>query len=130
MGTKFAPPYACLFMDWLEERYLETCDTKPLAYFRYIDDIFIIWTEGRDKLNTFLNNFNAFHPAIKFTRHQTSTTHPTVEFLDVNLTLLGDVIELDLYCKPTDCHQYLHFKSCHPDFTKNSIIYSEALRLR
>ena len=130
MGTKFAPPYACLFMDWLEERFLETCEIKPWAYFRYIDDIFIIWTEGRDKLKTFLDNFNSFHPAIEFTWQETSPSNPTVEFLDVNLTIVDDVIEFDLYCKPTDCHQYLHFNSCHPDHTKNSIIYSQALRIR
>ena len=127
MGTKFAPPYACLFIDWLEEH--ETCEIKPWAYFRYIDDIFIIWTEGKDKLNTFFDKSNSFHPAIKFTWQQTSKTNPTVEFLDVNLTLLGDIIEFDLYSKATDCHQYLHFKSCHPDHTKNSIIFSQALRL-
>ena len=45
IGTKFAPPYACIFMDWLEEAFLETENKKPWAYFRYIDDIFIIWNE-------------------------------------------------------------------------------------
>ena len=31
--------------------------------------------------------------------------------------------------KSTDCHQYLHCSSAHPDHLKNSIIYSQALRL-
>ena len=53
-----------------------------------------------------------------------------MEFLGVNLTIVDDVIEFDLYCKLTDCHQYLHFNSCHLDHTKNSIIYSQALRIR
>ena len=130
MGTKFAPPYACLFMDWLEEKFLETCEIKPWAYYRYIDDIFMIWTEGTEQLEIFLNKFNSFHPAIKFTWQQTSPVQSSVEFLDVSLTLVGETIEFDLYCKPTDCHQYLHFNSCHPDHTKNAIIYSQALRIR
>ena len=25
IGTKFAPPYACIFMDWFEDVFLETC---------------------------------------------------------------------------------------------------------
>ena len=39
-------------------------------------------------------------------------------------------IETDLYCKPTDKHQYLLDSSSHPYHTKKSIPYSLALRLR
>ena len=35
----------------------------------------------------------------------------------------------DLYTKPTDTHQYLHRSSCHPLHCKNSIAFSQALRL-
>ena len=67
-----------------------------MAYFRYINDIFIIWTEGRDTLKTFLNNFNSFHPTIEFTWQETFPSNLTVEFLDVNLTNVDDVIQFDL----------------------------------
>ena len=40
IGTKFAPPYACLFMDKIETAFLETQQLQPLVWFRYIDDIF------------------------------------------------------------------------------------------
>ena len=36
----------------------------------------------------------------------------------------------DLYCKPTDGHQYLHHDSCHADDIKRSIIFSQTLRLK
>ena len=36
----------------------------------------------------------------------------------------------DLFCKPTDTHQYLHKKSCHPWHTKKAIPYGQALLLR
>ena len=36
----------------------------------------------------------------------------------------------DLYCKPTDGHQYLHYDSCHADQIKNSIIFSQTLQLK
>ena len=39
-------------------------------------------------------------------------------------------IETDLFCKPTDKHQYLLHSSSHPFHTKRSIPYSLALRLR
>ena len=41
IGTKLAPPYACLFMDKIETAFLETQELQPLVWFRYIDDIFL-----------------------------------------------------------------------------------------
>ena len=35
-----------------------------------------------------------------------------------------------MYTKPTDKHQYLHTKSCHPRHCKTAIPFSQALRLR
>ena len=42
IGTKFAPPYACLFMDKTETDFLESQKLQLLLWFRYIDDIFLI----------------------------------------------------------------------------------------
>ena len=36
----------------------------------------------------------------------------------------------DLYCKGTDCHQYLHYDSCHPGQMKKSSIYSQGLQIK
>ena len=43
IGTKFAPPYAILFMGYLEDKVLSSFVKKPLVWWRYIDDIFMIW---------------------------------------------------------------------------------------
>ena len=53
IGTKFAPPYACLFMDKFETSFLETQQLQPLVWFRYIDDIFFIWTHGEEEVKNF-----------------------------------------------------------------------------
>ena len=58
MGTKMAPSYANLFMGVLEKQMLSSYKHKPLVYFRYIDDIFMIWTDGEDSLNDFLAHCN------------------------------------------------------------------------
>ena len=55
IGTTSAPPYACLFMDRIENDFAVSEIVKPWLYLRYIDDIFFIWTEGQDKLEGFLN---------------------------------------------------------------------------
>ena len=59
IGTKFAPPYACIFMDDLETKLLQSQSLQPLVWFRYIDDIFFIWTHGNDKLEKFLDDLNS-----------------------------------------------------------------------
>ena len=43
MGKKFAPNYAKIFMAKWEKEALAKCQKQPQTYFRYLDDIFIIW---------------------------------------------------------------------------------------
>ena len=43
IGTKFAPPYAILFMGHLEGKILNALVEKPLVWWRYNDDICMSW---------------------------------------------------------------------------------------
>ena len=126
IGTKMAPPYAILFMDDLETRILEYSTFKPSVWWRYIDDIFLIWEHGEENLKSFIECLDTFHPSIKFT-HKWS--NQTVDFLDVQVTIKENKLSTDLFVKPTDTHQYLHSSSCHAFHSKRSIPYSQALRL-
>ena len=126
IGTKMAPPYAILFLAELEEGFLKNCKFKPEVWFRYIDDIFMVWTHGEEKLQEFLNDLNSFHDTIKFTAE---SSRETVNFLDVKVSLKNGVFSTDLYVKPTDTHQFLHPSSCHPFHCKKAIPFSQALRL-
>ena len=47
-----------------------------------------------------------------------------INFLDVVVKIKKGRIITDLYCKPTDGHQCLHYDSCHADHIKRSIIFS------
>ena len=40
IGTKFAPPCACIFMDQIENKFLRSQSHQPMVWFRYIDNIF------------------------------------------------------------------------------------------
>ena len=42
IGTTFAPPYAIIFMAYLEERILKDIELQPRIWWKYIDDIFFI----------------------------------------------------------------------------------------
>ena len=123
--TEFAPLYAPLFMGYLEDKILNYPVEKPLVWWQYIDDIFIIWQHGEEKLTEFLKIFNNCHPRIKFTAEYSLDK---VNFLDVEAIRSENKLLTDLYIKPTDTHQYLEFSSCHVYHSKKSIPYSQALR--
>ena len=126
IGTKFAPPYAILFMANLEEKMLEGFEKKPVIWWRYRDDIFFIWENGEESLKVFIEQVNLFHSTIKFTAEYSKEE---VNFLDVNVKLIDGELKTDLFVKPTDTHQFFDPTSCHPYHCKKRIPYSQALRL-
>ena len=67
IGTKFAPPYACIFMSDLETKFLQSQHLQPLVWLRYIDDVFFILIHGEESLKKFLDELNGFNQYIKFT---------------------------------------------------------------
>ena len=115
-------------MGKFENDFLSTSNKNPLLWLRFIDDIFFIWPHSEADLLSFINNVNSFHPNIKFS-HEHSTT--TVNFLDVTITkdcdnnLITSVFE-----KPSNCHQYVEYSSCHPKTCKAGIPFSQAKRYR
>ena len=65
MGTKYDPTYVCICMDDVETEFLKIQERTPVVWFRYIDDIFFIWTHGKEHLETFLQELS--NPDLKFT---------------------------------------------------------------
>ena len=53
----------------------------------------------------------------------------SVSFLDLKVSVKNSKIITDLYVKSTDCHQYLHYLSAHPNHTKRSVVFSQTLRI-
>ena len=107
ISTKFAPPYACIFMVQVEIKFLQTQKFQSLICFRYIDDIFFIWTHGEISLKNFMMEFNNFNPNIKLTYE---FSEASINFLDLIVKLSSGKLQTTLYVKFTDYHQYLHFQ--------------------
>ena len=47
IGTKFALPYTCIYMNQVEQKFLATQINQPLIWLRYIDDIFLYGLKGK-----------------------------------------------------------------------------------
>ena len=86
-----------------------------------------ICNESEEKLEEYLENLNIFYSNLKFTREKSKTS---VNSLDVIVALIDQHYETDLYCKPTDCDQFLDFNSAHPIHLKKSIVKSQGLRIK
>ena len=85
-----------------------------------------VWTHDEKHLDLFVKDLNEFHPNLKFTYE---TTQNSLNFLDLNVSLKDGAVLTDLHIEPTDGHQFLHYKSFHPSHIKNSMPYSQALRI-
>ena len=111
-------------MGYLEDKILNSFAQKPLVWWRYIDDIFMIWQHEEEKLEEFFKVLSSCLPTIKFT---TEYSLGKVNFLDVEVIRSGNKLLTDLYIKPTDTHQYPEVSSGHVYHFKKSIPYSQAL---
>ena len=127
MGTRIAPLYANIFMDDLERNILANAERTPSIWWRYIGGIFAIWPHGEKQIRTLVKYRNQCHPSIKFTAKWSSRS---VTFLETTLMVKDEgCLTTDLYLKLTDTHQYLQRDSCHPGHCKQSIPYSQTLRI-
>ena len=102
---------------------------KPEMIFkaRFIDDIFsIIDTTGIHDFNNWISN-TFVHDYLTFSvEFHTNTVH----FLDINISLKEDnMIVTNLYSKPINKHQYLHFNSNHTNNLLKNLPYSAGLRV-
>ena len=114
-------------MDEEETELLKTQERTPVVWSRYTDDIFSIWTHGKEDLENFLQEFNNYNPALKSTYESNEKEIP---FLDLKVKLNEGKISTDLCIEYTDRHQYLYFTSWQSNHTKRSILYSQGLRVK
>ena len=145
MGTKFAPPYACLTMGYLEETKLypriprlfgpSVCEMIIEFFRRYIDDCFQPWPRSTN-IKTFFDLLNDLHPDITFTMEKgieqstLSITNQKLNFLDITIILKDDgSIETDIFYKDTNTHDYLDYYSSHPKHVKDNIPFTLAKKI-
>ena len=127
MGSKCSPSFAITHLDKFERNFVYTFHQQPLMWVRYIDDVFCIFQGTQQQLLDFIKHLNSKDVDIQFTADFSKTQ---VHFLDTTVSLTEGHIKTDLYCKPTDSHSYLRFNSAHPSKCKQSIPFSQFLRIR
>ena len=64
MGSPLSPIVANIFMEDFETRALDTSPKKSKMWHRYVDDVFIIWTNFDRLLEEFHQHLNRQNPSI------------------------------------------------------------------
>ena len=130
MGPKNACAYADVAMNAIDMMVNEgdwDPEYRPIFWGRYRDDIYIPWTHGLEKLESFHVWLNSRLPGIKFTKEY--DPHGIV-FLDTYVYCSdNNILQTKPYSKPCDEHTFLVPSSCHPMHNLRNIPYSTGHRL-
>jgi hypothetical protein len=117
MGSPLSPVIANFFMEDPVKKAREQAIHKPVCWFRYVDDTFVIWPHGQERLREFLNHLNGLHNKIQFTIKIEESQLP---FLDIDIYRKTDSsLEHKVYRKPTHTNLYLRQNSQHHPANKN-----------
>jgi hypothetical protein len=123
MGSPLSPVRANFFMEDFETKALHLTPHKPTHWLRYVDDTFIIWPHGQQRLTEFLDHLNSLHPKIQFTMETEKYGH--LPFLDVDIyRRLDDTLGHKVYRKTTHPNIYLQQDSHHHPANKFSSLSS------
>ncbi len=124
MGKPFGGSFANLFMGQWEERALSSFSHPTSLWVRYQDDVFGVWEHGADLLQDFLKHLNGRHPSIKLSLQ----FGPSVNFLDLRISLRNGELIYAPFFKETDGHLILPPASHHPTSTFTGLLYGEIFR--
>jgi len=83
LDSPLSPVIANFFMEDFEKKTIEQATHKPVCWFRYVDDTFILWPHGQQKLAEFLNHLSGLHNKIQFTMEKEE--EDPLPFLDIDI---------------------------------------------
>lgn len=129
MGKAFGGAFAGLYLGEWEHQALHTTPLSPRVWYRFQDDIFLIWDHGLDTLHQFLNHLNSLdsHIQVDMSFHSSS-----IRFLDLDIYRLtfDDRCPLGfrIAFKDTHSHLILPHSSHHAKHVTPGVIFSQVLR--
>ena len=130
MGKAFGGAFAGLYLGEWESQAIHTSSLSPRVWYRFQDDIFLIWDHGIDTLNLFRDHLNSLdaHIQVDLTYHSSS-----IRFLDLEIyksDLVDNLYSLSFRVsyKNTHSHLILSPTSHHPRHVTPSVIFSQILR--
>jgi hypothetical protein len=85
---------------------------KPVNYFRFVDDILIIYDSQHTNINAILSDFNSIHPKIQYTEE--TEQNNTINYLDITIHKKLTNVNISIFRKPTYTDTLIPYTSNHP----------------
>lgn len=90
MGSPSSPIVTNLYMEAFEQKAINLATDEPKLWVQYIDNTFVIWQHGQDKLEPYQQHLNSLQDPIQFTMKVEDSQQ--LPFLDVLVKREGNSI--------------------------------------
>jgi len=122
MGAPTSGLIAEFFLQNLENTHLAhlTEKHKITGYFRYVDDILLIYYPDHTNIQDITDDFNSLHPNLKFTNEL--ETNNKLNYLDITNHRTPTGWKTSIYRKPTFTDSIIPYSSNHPTQHKYAAI--------
>jgi hypothetical protein len=114
MGAPTSAILAEVYIQNMEHKQLYPILTRHqiMGYFRYVDDVLIIYYQNKTNIHEVLAEFNKQATSIKFTVEEEH--HNSINFLELTIHRKRTKLEFGIYRKPTQTDTIIPNDSCHP----------------
>ena len=118
MGSPLGPILANIFVGFHEDRLFKSAQ-KPIAYFRYVDDTFVLF-DSKNKIDDFHAELNKLHDSLVFTKE--NEVNDSLAFLDVHIERNHGSFITTVHRKSTFTGDYIPWSSFCPTKQKLNLI--------
>lgn len=132
MGKPYSPSLADVYLKKFDRAAKYGFHIKPKIYWRYLDDVYLIWPGTAQELKQYQDFLNSIIPGITV---NLVAKHNIIEFLDTRtykyITPQNKcLLKTKIFFKHTDTHQLLHKQSYHPKHTFKGLLKSQFIRFK
>jgi len=122
MGAPSSGLIAEFFLQHIEHQHTARLSQKHkiINYFRYVDDILIIFHPNHSEIQSILADFNTLHPNLQFTAEMEE--NKTINQLDITIHRTPSNWKVAIYRKPTFTDTIIPYTSNHPPQHKHAAI--------
>jgi hypothetical protein len=114
MGAPKSSVFSEFYLQHLETTniYNTLLEHNIVGYFRYVDDILIIYNHNKTNIEELLKCFNTLDPKLEFAIEK--ETDENINFLDIRVTRKPNHFYIYIYRNPTYTDAITLNDSCHP----------------
>jgi hypothetical protein len=122
MGAPTSAILSEMYLQYIEHMFIYDIlnQNSIQEYFRYVDNLLIIYDTELIEIYSVLNKFNTITPNLKFKIEKEKDK--CINFLDITIAREQQQFDFDIYRKPTVTDHIIPQDSCHPQEHKLSAI--------